>query len=182
VIAAYLGYLGVRATVETPIHATQTAEARVTPILPTATTIVTATSTIENIVQLPTAQPSQIPTITSEIFVYPTSTPLKQEFSVLTFCYRSELDSQTSQCTLSRVIFTSPVTEICVSWIPSPQYLGSSFRRIWRNNTTGATSSNENSNTFGCLYWKAGLAVGQYDVELLVNNFMVQKGSFLIQR
>jgi hypothetical protein len=43
VIVAYLGYLGVRATVETPIHATQTAEARSIPFSPTATTIVAAT-------------------------------------------------------------------------------------------------------------------------------------------
>ncbi len=63
VIAAYLGYRGVLATIETPIHATQTAEARVTPISPSATTIIVATETpiLENIVQVVTETPTFVP-------------------------------------------------------------------------------------------------------------------------
>jgi len=54
IIVAYLGYLGVRATVETPIHATQTAEAKSTSIFPTATAVVVATATLmpENTIQV----------------------------------------------------------------------------------------------------------------------------------
>ena len=64
VIVAYLGYLGVLATIETPIHTTQTAEARVTPISPSATTIVNVseTPTLENTLQVVTETPTHIPT------------------------------------------------------------------------------------------------------------------------
>jgi len=84
VIAAYLGYLGVLATIETPIHATQTAEARVMQISPSATTVVTATQILENTVQVVTETPTFIP---ATLFAHPTtsgliiSLPMLQELS-----------------------------------------------------------------------------------------------------
>lgn len=144
--------------------------------------VATATLAIENTV--PTITPSLSPTATVFIFSYPTLTPSDEDFGPLSFCYKSELDAKTFQCTISRTVFTSPVSEVCVSWIPSPQYMGRSYKRVWRNKTTGAVTSHEDFNTFGCLYWnrEPGLASGQYEVELFANNIVIQKGSFTIRK
>jgi hypothetical protein len=63
VIVAFLGYLGILATIEIPIHATQTAEARGTPISPSATAIVnlSETPTTENTLQVVSATPTFVP-------------------------------------------------------------------------------------------------------------------------
>jgi len=60
VIVAYFGYLGVLATIETPIHVTQTAEARVAQIPPSAITVVTAMPILENAEQVVTETPTFI--------------------------------------------------------------------------------------------------------------------------
>jgi hypothetical protein len=84
VIVAYLGYLGVRTQIETPIHATQTAEARPTPIPPTATVTPRITPTIEIVVKEVTKTPTLIPTLpivsptTSEIII---TLPTPQELT-----------------------------------------------------------------------------------------------------
>jgi hypothetical protein len=86
VIAAYLGYQGVLATIETPIHATQTAEARVTAISPSATTIIVATETpiLENTAPVVTETPMFVP---ATLIAHPTtsgliiSLPMLQELS-----------------------------------------------------------------------------------------------------
>ena len=128
-----------------------------------------------------TATPAEvIPTLTTTITLthFPTILPA-QDFSPLSFCYKNELDIN-NQCKVSRTTFVSPVGEVCASWTPSQQYLGSSFRRVWRNDSTGESHPNENSNTYGCLYSTPSLSLGQYEVELYVNNSLIQKGGFVI--
>lgn len=125
-------------------------------------------------------QPQISPTfpqpILNPIVIAPTATA--QTFSSLYFCYRNELDVN-NQCQVSRTTFVSPVTEVCVSWSLS-QYSGSSFKRVWRNNSTGESRTNENFNNYGCLSWTPSLSVGQYEIELYANNVYIQKGNFLI--
>jgi hypothetical protein len=164
IIAAYIGYIGIRAQIEIPIHATQTAEAKPTSVL------------------LDT--PTPVSSSTATLSIYPTVTPSNQSFSPLTFCYRTELDSLSFQCARSRTIFDYPTTEVCASWIPSSQYQGSSFKRVWKNLTTGEIFSREDSNTYGCVYWyrKEGLSIGQYELNLFVNDVVVQSGSFTIEK
>ncbi len=132
--------------------------------------------------QKPQYQNPPTPTFSQPILMPVTvSTVTPQVFSTLTFCYKSELDIN-NQCTVSRTIFPSPVTDVCVSWTPSPLYKGSSFRRVWQNTTTGKSHQNESYDTYGCLYWSAdtGLSVGQYQVDLYANNIFVQSGNFVI--
>ncbi len=58
IAVAYFGYLGIRSQIDIPIHATETAEAKVAP--PTATLITTASSTVTQIPPPPTVTVSGV--------------------------------------------------------------------------------------------------------------------------
>ena len=164
-----------KVTSSTP-HPTQILEPTPTFISPTETP--TPPQVQSTATPLPTnpPQPTMTPTLASEIGV-------SQTFGSLRFCKEKDFDQTTKRCITSQNLFTGKVEIVYVSWEPSPDKVGSLFKRKWYldDDKPFLVTENENEYAYLAVSTRESLKPGSYLVELYVGDELVQTGRFIIK-
>jgi len=103
-------------------------------------------------------------------------------FGPLVFCDRDNFDSNQQSCLESKNTFEGVVEILYLSWVPSEEYMGASFKRIWYiDGIEFLTTENSNEYAYLEVRQRRSLKPGQYTVELFANGSLVQTGNFIIR-
>jgi len=103
-------------------------------------------------------------------------------FGELIFCSRDNFDSTKRSCLKSTKIFEGVVEILYLSWVPSEEYVGASFKRIWYiDGIEFLTRENNNEYAYLEVSQRKSLKPGQYTVKLYANGTLIQTGDFTIR-
>ncbi len=141
----------------------------------------------------PTLTPS-LP-ITSVPGIQPTST-IVPSFGKVSFCLEDELNREARHCKVAHVTFTGQVERVYVSWIYDGVYVGMEFSRkwyrdnqlilpregIWDGEAWRTDGSSEYTWLDAAVFGQKCFPSGSYTVELYIDDRLVQRGNFTIQK
>jgi len=112
--------------------------------------------------------------------------PLK--ISQVRFCSKNEFVNL--ECTVSREVFTIPVTEIYISWVHNG-FTKHSYIRRWSKDgqlltgltKTGQVWEGDNASNYTWVKYNAGLDAGAYTLEFVIRDDIppIQSASFLVR-
>lgn len=135
------------------------------------------------------------PLTTSGLGIQPTSA-IVPSFETMSFCLEDELNRAVRRCEVSHVTFTDQIERVYVSWIYNGVYVGMEFSRkwyrdnqliytcesIWDGETWRVDGSSEYTWLDAVIFGQKYFPPGSYTVELYIDDRLVQRGNFTIQK